>query len=102
MPWYLIEITPAEREVGKHEKLEQLARNIWARIGNKPEFALFGKHQVGDRNNPSFLYYLSPEGHKHCTDGNLIWMQPRVLNEKPLRDGLDVIVGDPDALTMLE
>jgi hypothetical protein len=102
MPWYLIEITPAERERRKDIKLEQLAQTVWDRIGKKSEFALFGKHKIGDPNNPSILYYLSPEGHKHCSEGNLIWMQPRVLDEKPLREGLDVIVGYPEALKMLD
>jgi hypothetical protein len=102
MPWYLIELTRNDIKHGKGVKLEQLAQRIWDSIDNAADFALFGKHEVGDPANPSIFYYLSPDGHKYCSEGNLIWMQPRVLHETPLRKGLKVIVGNPEALQLLD
>lgn len=104
MPWYLIELTRADIERGKDQDLERSAQTIWDSIGNKPDFALFGTHEVGPPASPNILYYLSPEGHKYCTDGTLAGWRPRVLHEheKPLREGLRVIVGDPGAIQLLD
>ena len=104
MPWYLIELTPADIKDGKDQDLERSAKAIWDSIGNKPDFALFGTHKIGNPDSPNILYYLSPEGHKYCTDGDLTWMRPHVLreHEKPLREGLRVIVGDPGAIQLLD
>ncbi|MEK6336688.1 MAG: hypothetical protein AABM67_17310 [Acidobacteriota bacterium] len=103
MPWYLIELTPADIQAGKDRDLEQSAQAIWDSSGNPVDFALFGTHKIGSPDSPSILYYLSPEGHKYCTDGTLMGWRPRVLHEheKPLREGLRVIVGDPGALQLL-
>jgi hypothetical protein len=104
MPRYLISFTRAEIEQGKGENLERLAQTIWESNGNPIDFALFGTHKVGDVGNLLTLYYLSPAGHKYCSDGILTGWQPRVLHEheKPLREGLRVIVGDPGALKLLD
>jgi hypothetical protein len=103
MPWYLIGFDRAKMEHGKGDDIERLAQSIWESNGNPIDFALFGTHKIGEPNNLITLYYLSPQGHKYCSDGILIGLKPRVLkeHEKPVREGLRVIVGDPGALQLL-
>jgi hypothetical protein len=104
MPWYLISLNSADIAQGKAKSLERLALTIWESNGSPIDFALFGTHRIGDTESPLTFYYLSPEGHNYCSDGILTGWQPRVLHEheKPAREGLKVIVGDPGALQLLD
>jgi len=100
MIWYLIELHRGDIENGKDKTLEQRAQAVWDSIGNKPDFALFGVHKVGDPDSPNLLYYLF-DGRSYCPEGSLMWMKPRQI-DKPLREGLRVIVGDPEAIQLLD
>jgi hypothetical protein len=87
MPWYLIGFNREEMGLGKGDNLEQLVQMIWESNGKPIDFALFGTHEVGNRENLQTFYYLSPEAHKYCSDGILTGWQPRVLHEKPVARG---------------
>ena len=103
MNWYTFAFTRTGINHGEHEKLIQSTRSIWESQNRPADFALFGKHEVQTPEGEVILYYLGPDPQRYCSDGFFTFWQPnQVTHSKPNRVGLEVLVGDADALQLLE
>jgi hypothetical protein len=102
MPWYEIGIDPKRAPDGKDTLIRMIQRS-WELSGKPQGFALLGTHKTPDERFD--VYYLTPA----CQDpinehsgGFFTFWQVVPTNKKPVRAFLGVLVGDLNALALLD
>lgn len=102
MPWYEIGIDPKHAPDGRH-KLISGTQAIWESSGRPAGFALLGTHKTSDRTFD--VYYLTPACQQPINQrsgGFFTFWQVVPTDTKPVRDSLQVLVGDQEALALLD
>ena len=102
MPWYEIGASREEPGRGK-DLLIRMTQTIWEASGKPDGFALLGTHTTHD--GKFDVCYLTPA----CQDpingnggGYFTFWQVIPTDKKPPRESLEVLVGDPKALALLD
>ena len=102
MPWY--EIGIGRDEEGRDEgKLIRMTQSVWESSGKPDGFALLGSHTTAD--GKFTVYYLTPgcqEPINQTGGGYFTFWQVVPTDKKPSRESLEVLVGDPQALALLD
>jgi hypothetical protein len=104
MPWYEIGIDHKRPNDGRNaDNLIRGTQRIWE-VSGKPEgFALLGTRRTPD--GKFDVYFLTPPCQQPINEhsgGFFTFWEVVPTEEKPARDGLTVLAGDPNALALLD
>ncbi len=104
MPWFEIGIDHKRTDDPRNrDTLIRGTQRIWESSGKPEGFALLGTHKTPDQKFD--VYYLTPACQKPINEhsgGFFTFWQVVPTDKKPARDSLEVLVGDPNALTLLD
>jgi len=81
----------------------RMSRGIWQSSGEPEGFALLGTHKTPD--GKFDVYYLTPACQEPINQkggGFFTFWQVVPTDKKPARESLEVLVGDPQALCLLD
>lgn len=102
MPWYEIGISPDDNDRDEG-KLIRMTQTIWEVSGKPDGFSLLDRYRTAD--GRFTVYYLTPgcqEPINQNGGGYFTFWQVVPTDEKPSREPLEVLVGDPETLALLD